>query len=57
MADTKDDPRLLPEEAETVERQKGERPTQPYASELDAQELQRAHKEKRPVAPKPDPNA
>ena len=46
-------PDLAPsEQVELDKRRDGQRSKQPYASEVDDRELERAHKESRPVDPK-----
>jgi hypothetical protein len=46
-------PELAPQEKAALDKERdGQRPKQPYASEVDDRELERAHKENRPVDPK-----
>ena len=48
------DVELTPQEKAEVEaKREGHRQQQPYASELDDRELEHAHKDQRPVDPKP----
>jgi hypothetical protein len=53
MEPTRHRPGLEPQEEAEVEKKRRQRQQQPYASELDDRELEAAHKEERPVAPKP----